>query len=212
MESLAPRFAAETYKMLDKQSKEKRIEQINKNLSDTGYVADAGKSNRDILYLVNDKTKDVHIAHRGTNFAKKDDVTADVYFALGAEKHNKAFKKRADRTSNLVKEIPDDYTLNMSGHSYGGASSSYAVKNKKNVRDKLDHLHTYNAAFSPFTKKTMHQDIRRDLNNKITHHRVDTDGVSASSLINHQVGNIKTYKAKSKKIHQRIPKRMQPFF
>jgi len=208
-EQLAPIFAKETYNMLGKGSKEKRSDKINKNIAKTGYTAIKDKSNRDILYLQNDKDKTVHISHRGTDFSKPRDVSADLSFALGNEHHNKEFKKRRDKTSNLVKNIPDDYKLNLSGHSYGGASMNDTLLNKKNVRDKVESANGYNGAFSPFTKKVSKK-IKSELDNRVTHHRISNDIISASSSIHLPFGKVKTYKQKQN--DKIMPQSINPIF
>ena len=211
-EELSPIFAKETYNMLGNKSKDDRIDIINKNIEKTGYHAVKEKSNRDIVYYENPENKSVFISHRGTDFNKKNDVSADLYFALGKEKHSKEFKTRRNKTSELVKNIPDDYKLNMSGHSYGGASINDTIRNKKNVREKLNEAHTYNSAFSPFTTK-LKPKIKDDLDKKITHHRTSTDAVSSASQINRQFGKMKTYKTKNDKhLPKTIPKILQPIF
>jgi hypothetical protein len=224
MSDLSARLAQETYNMLGKKSKEDRIKKINENIKDTGYKAIHGKSNRDVVYFQNDDTKTIHIAHRGTDSSGKNhgkgktgvDITADLMFAIGQEKHNKEFKKRRDTTSKLVKDIPDDYKLNMSGHSYGHGSMIDTIKNKKNVRDKLIKsgglAEGYNGASSPFTKKAS-KATKEALKNSVVHHRTNSDLVSKASILNSDVGEVKTYKEKkSKKYHKAIPKHLQHVF
>jgi hypothetical protein len=219
MSDIAARLANETYNMLGNKSKEDRIKQINQNIADTGYIAIPSKSNRDILYLQNDADKIIHVAHRGTDLSGKKtavDVGADLMFALGQEKHSKAFKKRRDTTSKLVKDIPDDYKLNMSGHSYGHGSMIDTIKNKKNVRDKLIKsgglAEGFNGASSPFTKKASKK-LKKELENNVIHHRIDDDLVSKASILNNDVGQVRTYKQKSnKKIYKSIPSHLKHVF
>jgi hypothetical protein len=219
MSDIAARLANETYNMLGNKSKQERIDKINENIADTGYRAIPSKSNRDIVYFQNDDTKTVTISHRGTDVTgkkTKQDVGADLMFALGAEKHSKEFKKRRDTTSKLVKDIPDDYKLNMSGHSYGYGSMVDTIKNKKNVRDKLIKsgglAEGFNGASSPFTKKAS-KTRQKELQDSVIHHRIDDDLVSKASILNNDVGVVKTYKQKSnKKIYKSIPSHLKKVF
>ena len=50
-------FSEQTYEMLGKGGKQKRVDKINENIRKTGYKVDKEHSNRDILTLVNDKQK-----------------------------------------------------------------------------------------------------------------------------------------------------------
>ena len=135
MSKYGPRFSKEAYNMLGSASKSKRVEQINKNISDTGYKVDEGKSNRDILYLINKDTKEVYIVSRGTDATgtkkMKTDLRQDLNFALGREAHDKATKKNVNRINNLVKQTPEEYKIYMAGHSLGNVSMMEALKKKK---------------------------------------------------------------------------------
>ena len=135
MSKYGPRFSKEAYNMLGSASKSKRVEQINKNISDTGYKVDEGKSNRDILYLINKDTKEVYIVSRGTDATgtkkMKTDLRQDLNFALGREAHDKATKKNVNRINNLVKQTPEEYKIYMAGHSLGAVSLMHALKKKK---------------------------------------------------------------------------------
>jgi hypothetical protein len=207
------RFARETYQMVEKGSKDDRINKINENIKDTGYKAIKDKSNRDVVYFQNDDTKQVHISNRGTSTNSKktkSDITADVLFGLGAEKHSKHFKKTANRNNNLVKQTPKEYEISMSGHSLGGGLANETMKTKKHVRERVKKVDTFNGAFSPFTKKTSKK-LEQELKNKITNHRTNNDPVSASSVVN-SVGKIKTYKPKSKTFSDKIPTHLQHAF
>jgi len=219
MSDISARLAEQTYNMLGNKSKEQRINLINQSIADTGYTAIPSKSNRDIVYFQNDADKIIHIAHRGTDLSGKKtavDVGADLMFALGQEKHNAQFKKRRDTTSKLVKTIPDDYKLNMSGHSYGYGSMVDTIKNKKNVREKLIKsgglAEGFNGASSPFTKKAS-KTRQKELQDSVIHHRIDDDLVSKASILNNDVGVVKTYKQKSnKKIYKSIPSHLKHVF
>ena len=125
--------------MVKSGNKTKWVNGINKTIEHTGFKVDDKKSNRDILYLTNDKTGEHHIAVRGTDASsrglkKAQDVMTDLKFALGKETHDKHFKNKINRINNLVKQAPEDAKISMSGHSLGGGVATKALKSKKNVR------------------------------------------------------------------------------
>ena len=205
-ETLAPIFAKEAYNMLGSKSKDKRIDIINQNIAHTGYKAVPEHSNRDILTLDNGTHR--YIAHRGTSaddkHKAKDDIMADLTFAFGKEKHDKSLKKRRNITNNIINATSPDKKIILTGHSLGGGTSAFAME-KKSIRDRVDQLHTYNPAISPFTKAPGKK-IVKELNEKVTHHRVEGDIVSASSKPT--FGKVKTYKAQQNNLHKKIPKNL----
>ena len=135
--------------------------------------------------------------------------------SIGQEEQGKQFKKRTNRTKNLVKEIPDDYKVYLSGHSYGGSSVNETLKGSKLVRDRVDGVSTFNAGFSPFSKQGVGKDTQDKLKNKVVHYRINNDVVSESVNVNKPFGRVKEYKAKTSvmnKIGKAIPSPLQPIF
>ena len=207
-EELAPIFSQQSYNMLGSKSKEKRMKTIDDNIKHLGYKPVPHLSNRDILTVENDTHR--FIAHRGTSaddkHKGKDDVMADLKFALGKEHHDKSFKKRRKFTDKIIKETPSHKKIILSGHSLAGATVLHSME-KKSIRDRVTHAHVYNPAISPFTKKIKSKKILKELNQKVTHHRVHNDIVSASA--EPQFGVVKTYQPKNKKKKiKKIPKHL----
>ena len=195
-------FSREAYNMLGSGNKEKRLKKINENIKYTGFKA-TGKSNRDMLHLVNETTGEHHISVRGTDASfkskkTKEDIMTDLKFALGKEKHDKHFKKKINRIDNLIKETPKKSKVSLSGHSLGGGIVTEAVKTKRNIRNRVDNTTTYNSAFSPFTKSASKQ-TKKDLKDKLTHHRNKYDLMSASSIANNTVGTVVEHEPKQSK-------------
>jgi hypothetical protein len=203
-------FAKASYDMVKSGNKTKRIDGINKTIAHTGFTADSNLSNRDILYLKNNKTGEHHIAVRGTDASsrglkKTQDIMTDLKFAMGKESHDKHFKKKINRINNLVKQTPEDAKITMSGHSLGGGVVTEALKSKKNIREKVSHTDTYNAAFSPFTKKAS-KAVQKSLKDDVVHHRTKYDAVSASSAVNNSVGTVVEHETKENKHIKHVPK------
>jgi alpha-beta hydrolase superfamily lysophospholipase len=210
------RFARESYNLVKSGSKDKRSDLIDNNIKDTGFKVDRSKTNRDILYLVNPTTKEHHIAVRGTDTSGKksaQDVLTDLTFAVGAEKHNKHFNKKVNRINRLVKNAPEDAKITASGHSLGGGIISEAMKNKKNVRNRVENVDSYNGAFSPFTKKASKK-VEKELKTKVTHHRTKQDAVSLSSSVNNTTGIVKEYETKQhiSKLPKLVPEHLKKSF
>lgn len=212
MSEYSSRFAKEAYNMVKSGNKNDRIEKINSNIADTGFKADAGLSNRDILYLKNDDTKEVHLAHRGTDTSgkmTKTDIRQDIAFAFGQSAHDKATKKNVSRTKKLIKNTGDDYEITMSAHSLGNVAPTEALKSSAQVRKRVKQFDSFNGAHSPFTNKAPSKAVRKDLKDKIINHRIQGDIVSVSSHAN-SVGKVVEHEAKELKHIKSIPKFLKP--
>tara|TARA_R110000803_G_scaffold25287_2_gene60401 strand:+ start:1616 stop:2347 length:732 start_codon:yes stop_codon:yes gene_type:complete len=198
-------FSSETYNMLGSDSKVKRIKGINKRIQKTGYEVDRKNSNRDILTLVNPVTKSVHIAHRGTNITTPTDLSADLSIATGHTKSNKLFKNRTKKTEKALEAFPDHYA-SISGHSLGGTSAYRSLLASSKVRERIESGFTYNMGATIF--KDGPQDLSKDdisnLKDKLTHHRVSGDPVSASTLVQKPIGKVKTYRPKQKTFTENV--------
>lgn len=212
------RASKATYAMLGSKNKTERIKEANSVMVGTGFKVIDVLSSRDILYLINDDLKEVIIAHRGTDvsgFKTAPDLKSDFLIAMGQEEQGKQFKKRTSRTKNLMKEVPDDYKVWLSGHSYGGASVNESLKSSKYTADRVDGVSTFNAGFSPFSKKGVGAETESKLLNKVIHYRTSDDVVSSSVRVNKPFGIVKEYRAKESVINQlgkAIPSPLQPIF
>lgn len=213
--STSARFSEATYRMLEKGNKDERASRIDDDISDTGFKVDRANSNRDILTLRNQNTNEVHIAHRGTdNTGKrtKQDITADLMFGLGLAEHNKHFNKRKNKTTKIVKQNKDT-TISMSGHSYGGGSVKFALANSKPVRDNIKVAHTFNTMSHPIPISTykVGRKVKRDLDDKVIHHRHKDDVVSMGLKSVVPFGKVKEYGGKES-ITKRLLKNAHPIF
>ena len=205
-------FAKASYDMVKSGNKSNRIDNINKTIAHTGFTADANLSNRDILYLKNDATKQIHLAHRGTDTSGKKtgtDVRQDLSFALGQSAHDKNTKKNVNRTKNLIKKSPEEYKISMSSHSLGNVAPTEALKHSANVRKRVSSYDSFNGAHSIFTNRAPSKAVKKELKEKITNHRTKDDVVSASSNVNH-VGKVVEHETKDLNHIKVIPRILKP--
>ena len=114
-------FAELTYSMLEKNNKETNIANMNQKLKDEGmhgWAVSPNLTGRDISTFLNESTKEVVIAHRGTDTSgtkTKQDVSSDVLLGLGRESDAKAFNKRRNKTDSILKQVPEDYKVYGAG-------------------------------------------------------------------------------------------------
>tara|TARA_R110001599_G_scaffold340685_1_gene561228 strand:- start:494 stop:1195 length:702 start_codon:yes stop_codon:yes gene_type:complete len=200
-QDLLPFLTQQTYTMVAKGSKKKRLADIDKAVLDHGYRTVRNSSNRDMVTYENiaDPTKKI-ISHRGTDTSGKKtfkEIKGDVSLALGLQDHDPEFKKRTNRTKAIVKKHPDD-TFKMSGHSFGGSTATHAITNSSMLRGRIDTVDTYNAGMTPlFTNALKHgAKVKRDLKDRVTHHRVKGDIVSEGLRVTKPVGRVMEHKAK----------------
>jgi len=209
------KFAKSSYDMVKTGNKPTKADKINKDISMTGFVLDEGKSNKDIQYYHNPEKKKVVISHRGSSFGSSkgaSDLTSDILYSVGLEKHAPQFKKRSKRTNNLIKTIPDDHHVTLTGHSYGGASINHALVSKPQVRNRVDNVQLYNPLISPFTSKTSNK-TNKELNEKVTIHRTEND-IPSKFYSTLPYGQVKTYKQKEHAIGdiKLLPKHLEDKF
>ena len=174
----------QSYTMLGKESKTERLKKIDDAVASRGWRSVRNGSNRDITtYEKIDDPNVKHITHRGTDTTGKKtwkDVKADVAgIFLGQASKDKEFNKRTNRTKKILNDNPDN-NFSMSGHSMGSSTAAYAMAHSKNVRDRIDRLDTFNMGMTPAFKSEIKvgQVLKRQLKDKVHHHRVKGDVVS----------------------------------
>ena len=213
-------FAELSYRMLDPNTNEENLENINQKLKDENHgdwYISPKYSDRNMITLVNDNTKEVHIAQRGTDstgVTSKSDIKADVLLGIGMESDSKKFNKRVQRTETILKAVPSEYTVTASGHSLGGKTMGYTMERSKLARGRIDKVDLYNAGASPFQQK-IGSGKKKVLDKKVTQHRTSNDLVSASLLVNNPYGTVKTYDTKTSSAMKKsmfIPKGLKQIF
>jgi len=192
-----------SYEMGEKaKSREERISAINKQVEGTGFsvVDDKKYSNPNMTTYRNDKTGELHVAHRGTSVGGRrglKDIRNDIAFGLGLTKLDPRFRRRTKNTERVIKDLAPQ-KLTMSGHSLGGGSVQYAIANSKKIRKNLDEAHTFNSAANPILNNDLQvsKKDKKELDEKVTHHRVRGDVVSAGFNQSVPFGTVKKYSVK----------------
>ncbi len=195
-----------TYQLGEKGvSKKQRIANANKHVEQTGYVVNKEHSGSEITtYQHKDDPNNVFIAHRGTkvdtdrgnkNFS---DITADLMTAVGLGGHDAKIKRRKTKTNQIIKAL-NPTQLHMGAHSLGGGTLNHTIANSKKVRKHLTSAKTFNAAAHPVFSNgsAVSAKVAKELENKVEHHRIKNDPVSAGFLTgNIPFGKLKTHSVK----------------
>jgi hypothetical protein len=194
-----------TYTIGDKGvSREERIASANKQVAGTGFavVDDKRYTNPNLTTYKNQETGEVHVAHRGTHVGGRKgikDIRNDIAFGLGLTKVDPRFKRRTKATERVIKDLqPEKFTL--SGHSLGGGTVKYAIANSRKIRQNLTEAHTFNSAANPVlnadlqvSKKDAKELQDKVTQDKVTHHRIRGDVVSAGFNASVPFGKVKKY-------------------
>ena len=182
-------------------TKAERVKNAQIMINDTGFVVNPEHSNSQITtYQHKENPKNVVIAHRGTKVDGRrglKDIQTDLLFAVGMGGHQSMFKKRLNKTNQIITALDPDY-LHLTGHSLGGGTVNYTIANSNKVRKKLTSAKTYNAAAHPvFDNDTsVPYKYKKELETKVEHHRIKHDAVSAGFKNLVPFGKVKTHKIK----------------
>jgi len=196
-----------TYQLGEKGvSKKDRVANANKLVEQTGYIVNSQHSNSEVTaYQHKDDPNNVFIAHRGTKLntdrrnKNHNDITADLMTAIGLGGHDAKMKRRKNKTNSIVKALQPTSALHMGSHSLGGATMNHTIANSRKVRKHLTSAKSFNAAAHPvFSNGTaVSKKVAKELENKVEHHRIKNDPVSAGFLTgNVPFGKLKTHSVK----------------
>jgi len=192
-----------TYRLGDKDAtRAERIADTNEMVKNTGFkvVDDKRYSNPNMTTYKNEETGEIHVAHRGTHVGGRKglkDIRNDIAFGLGLTSVDPRFKRRTKATERVIKDLQPE-KLTMSAHSLGGGTAQYAVANSRTIRKNLKELHTFNSAANPILNadlKVSKKD-KKELDDKVTHHRIKGDVVSAGFNVSVPFGKVKKYSVK----------------
>lgn len=154
----------------DKQKARRRAKKL-------GWEINSKLSNNDVITFMKDNA--VHINYAGTNITNPRDIISDVMLATG--KKSADFTTRKRRTRDIMRQLGDDKEYTVSGHSLGGSIGLSILQESKSIRDRVKEGHFYNPGLTaPFTKALTpaNKQVKAELNDKVTIHRVKGDIVS----------------------------------
>lgn len=178
---------------------EKAHRRATKKLKKIGYDLDRENTNKDVLTAV--KGNNVHINFSGTDISNPRDIISDAALAVGVQRANPQFTARRRKTRSIIREYGDDKDYSLSGHSLGGSIALNTVAQSKSIRDRVKKVDVFNSGYTlPFHNsiKPTDKKVKRELDRKVTHHRVRGDLVSAYSHNDVAFGNLAEYTHKDK--------------
>lgn len=154
-----------------------------------GWDIDEKYSNDDVITYT--KGNQVHINYAGTNVFNPRDLISDVMLATGRKSAD--FTSRKRRTREIMRGLGDDKQYSLSGHSLGGSIGLHIMKDSKSIRDRTNEAHFYNPGLTqPFVNSIKaNKNLKKELNDKVTIHRVEKDIVSEGATPN--FGEVKEY-------------------
>tara|TARA_X000001388_G_C2191821_1_gene107853 strand:+ start:115 stop:867 length:753 start_codon:yes stop_codon:yes gene_type:complete len=192
-----------SYEMGDKaKSREERIASANKQIAGTGFsvVDDKRYTNPNMTTYKNEETGEINVSHRGTNVGGRKgmkDIRNDFAIALGLQKLDPRFRRRTKNTERVIKDLkPEKFT--MAGHSLGGGTVKYAIANSRTIRKNLHSAETFNSAANPILNNDLQvsKKDKKELEDKVTHHRIKGDIVSIGFNASVPFGKVKKYSVK----------------
>tara|TARA_B100001094_G_C18155435_1_gene786147 strand:+ start:1271 stop:1882 length:612 start_codon:yes stop_codon:yes gene_type:complete len=137
-----------------------------------GYRLHPSSSNKRGVYI-NDNTKDIVIAHKGTTATSKANILSDVNIAIGLQNTTERFKKAVRQDAKIKNAFPE-YNITLTGHSLGGnIGTNSATKN--NMKGVFYNIGSGVPSFSSFLTD------RRKINKNIKHYSTNYDIVSIQS-------------------------------
>jgi len=154
---------------------------------------DIGVYNKGKIYI---------IAHRGTDIFSPTagkQVAADLKIAVGSQSADSIFKSRAKITEAIIKKLPEDAEVYLSGHSLAGETAQYAMIASPITRDRVIRFESFNSASSPvgIAGSSVTPEIRALIASKSIHSRVKGDDISIN-ISKNMIGKIKTFENKQK--------------
>tara|TARA_R100001163_G_C5034740_1_gene174190 strand:+ start:29 stop:793 length:765 start_codon:yes stop_codon:yes gene_type:complete len=192
-------LAQGSYKMGESNiGKKQRLENTQNHVNDTNWEVIPEHTNSEITtYRKRDDPSNIVIAHRGTKLDGKrgrTDLEADILFALGFGGHVPTFKRRKNRTNKIIKAL-NPTELHMTGHSLGGGSTNYTIAKSKIVKNNLTSARTYNSAAHPIFDNDIKvgKKTKKELDDKVVHHRIKHDPVSVGFKNNLPFGSLETH-------------------
>lgn len=170
-----------------------------------GYTKLDAYSNPEISTFKHKEKPFYIISHKGTDLANpntaRKDIRADLNIALGNKEADRMHNRRTKQTEQIIKKLKKEtpnHDIYLASHSLGGSTSSHAMATNKYVRDNVKELHTFNSGSSALQKPpSVSPEVREELMQKSTHHRVKGDAIS-EHVEKNLIGKQKMYESKKK--------------
>ena len=178
----------------DRPNKHRADKIVKRKLGRLGYELDSANSNKDVLTAK--RGNNVHINYTGTNINSPRDIISDIALATGAQRINPQFKERRQKTRSIMRQYGDDTDYTMSGHSLGGSIALNTVSQSKSIRDRVKKVDVFNPGYTKAFNESIKVDkpVKRQLDKKVTVHRVKGDIVSAHANKETAFGAVAEYK------------------
>lgn len=182
----------------EKPNIERAHKKVSRKLNRLGYELDEKNSDKDLLTIK--KGNNIHINYSGTNINSPRDIISDVALSVGTQKLNPQFNERKKKTREIMKQYGDDKDYSLSGHSLGGSILMNTLKESKSIRDRVDKAYTFNAGYTPLFHNSLKvsKPVKKELDKKVSHHRVKGDLVSAHMNKEVAFGQLAEYKHEDK--------------
>ena len=190
----AAKIAQIHYIYQQRPNKERADNFAKRKLGRLGYELDSSNTDKDVLTAK--RGDNIHINYTGTNIESPRDILSDAALAVGLQSKNKQFSDRRKKTRDIMRQYGDDKDYSLGGHSLGGSIALNTMKESKSIRDRVSKVHVFNPGITPLFNNSIKVDksIKKELDKKVTIHRVKGDIVSAHANKEVSFGQLAEYK------------------
>ena len=190
----AAKIAQIHYIYQQRPNKERADNLAKRKLGRLGYELDSSNTDKDVLTAK--RGDNIHINYTGTNIESPRDILSDAALAVGLQSKNKQFSDRRKKTRDIMRKYGDDKDYSLGGHSLGGSIALNTMKESKSIRDRVSKVHVFNPGITPLFNNSIKVDkpIKKELDKKVTIHRVKGDVVSAHANKEVSFGQLAEYK------------------
>ena len=190
----AAKIAKIHYIYQQRPNKERADNFAKRKLGRLGYELDSSNTDKDVLTAK--RGDNIHINYTGTNIESPRDILSDAALAVGLQSKNKQFSDRRKKTRDIMRKYGDDKDYSLGGHSLGGSIALNTMKESKSIRDRVSKVHVFNPGITPLFNNSIKVDkpVKKELDKKVTIHRVKGDVVSAHANKEVSFGKLAEYK------------------
>ena len=190
----AAKIAKIHYIYQQRPNKERADNFAKRKLGRLGYELDSSNTDKDVLTAK--RGDNIHINYTGTNIESPRDILSDAALAVGLQSKNTQFSDRRKKTRDIMRKYGDDKDYSLGGHSLGGSIALNTMKESKSIRDRVSKVHVFNPGITPLFNNSIKVDkpVKKELDKKVTIHRVKGDVVSAHANKEVSFGNLFEYK------------------